>query len=296
MPIKSLYNKQQGALYAITSGLCYGLTGYFGISLINSGLSIFNMLFWRFFISAVFIIVLMLPKHKTFLQICKNDIKMLFCGIIFYGASTITYFMSSKYVGTGVAMVILFTYPAFVMLFNVLLYKVRLNSVYYFAFFMLTLGIICLIDIHELTFDVFGIGFGILASFAYACYMLASKKSPSSPMMSTLMVSAGCATTCLIVACVDSSFCVPNGLNVWINILGIAIICTALPILLLLKALKYINTEKASMLSVLEPVFVVIFGILLLNENITALKIIGIITILSGALITIMYDKRNNKN
>ena len=50
------------------------------------------------------------------------------------------------------------------------------------------------------------------------------------------------------------------------------------------------------MLSVLEPVFVVIFGILLLNESITNLKILGIITILSGALITIMYDKRNNKN
>lgn len=296
MPIKSLYNKQQGALYAITSGLCYGLTGYFGVSLINSGLSIFNMLFWRFFISAILIIALMLPKYKTLLQVCKNDLKMLFYGIIFYGASTITYFISGKYVGTGVAMVILFTYPAFVMLFNIFLYKIRLNSVYYFAFFMLTLGIICLIDVRELTFNIFGIGFGILASFTYACYMLASKKSPSSPMISTLMVSTGCATTCLIVACVDSSFYMPSGFNVWINILGIAIICTALPILLLLKALQYINTEKASMLSVLEPVFVVIFGILLLNENITNLKIAGIITILSGALITIMYDKRNNKN
>lgn len=295
MHTKFLSNQQQGSLYAIISGLCYGLTGYFGISVINSGLSTFNMLFWRFFISAVLVILIMLPKYKLLLQICKNDVKMLFYGIIFYGASTITYFMSSKHVGTGVAMVVLFTYPAFVMLFNVLLYKVRLNSVYYFAFFMLILGIVCLIDIHELTFDIFGIGFGILASFTYACYMLASKESSSSPMMSTLMVSVGCAITCLVVACADSSFYIPSGFNTWINILGIAIICTALPILLLLKALKYINTEKASILSVLEPVFVVIFGILLLNESITSLKIIGIITILSGALITIMYDKRSNK-
>ena len=70
MPIKSLYNKQQGALYAITSGLYYGLTGYFGISLINSGLLIFNMSFWWFFISIALIIVLL--KHTTLLQICKN--------------------------------------------------------------------------------------------------------------------------------------------------------------------------------------------------------------------------------
>jgi drug/metabolite transporter (DMT)-like permease len=38
---------------------------------------------------------------------------------------------------------------------------------------------------------------------------------------------------------------------------------------------------------VTEPVFVVIFGIILLDETITFLKMIGMLTILSGALITL---------
>ena len=65
------------------------------------------------------------------------------------------------------------------------------------------------------------------------------------------------------------------------------IICTALPILFFLESLKYISSEKASMLTVLEPIFVVIFGVILMHEPITFIQIIGIITILLGALLTL---------
>ena len=288
---KSLPKQHLGSLYAIISGLCYGFTGYFGISLINSGLSIFNMLFWRFSVSAVIIAAMLLFNYKTILQIQKKDLNMLFYGVFFYGTSTISYFLSSKYVGTGVAMVVLFTYPAFVMLFNVAINKVKLSKIYYLAFFMLFLGTICLIDIYKLAIDLKGIVFGVVAALCYACYMLASKKNTSSPLTSTLMVSLGCALACLVAAYCDASFCLPNSSHLWGNVLCIAIICSALPILLLLQALKYINTEKASILSVLEPVFVVICGILLLGEGLTTIKAIGVLVILSGALITLMYDQ-----
>jgi drug/metabolite transporter (DMT)-like permease len=94
---------------------------------------------------------------------------------------------------------------------------------------------------------------------------------------------------------VDSSFHVPSGLNNWFNIIGIGLLCTAIPILLLLKALQYIDAEKAATLSVLEPVFVLIFGIILLDEKVTFIQIMGTIIVLSGALMVLFHTTQKTK-
>ena len=282
-----LSNQNKGELYAISSGFCYGFVGYFGMTIINSGISVFNMLFWRFFISALLMLIILLPKYKMIFQSGEDNLKVIFCGMAFYGASTTIYFIASKYIGSGLAMVILFTYPAIVMLFNVLYHKLHISKSYYIAFLLLIIGLVCLIDMHVLI----GISLGLASSFFYACYIIASKKISIPPTVSTFMVSIGCMTTCLISSIIDSSFSIPESIEVWCNIISISMICTALPILLLLEGLKYISSEKASLLSVLEPVFVLILGIALLNEQVTRIQIIGSIMLLLAAIITLLSDK-----
>ena len=63
-----------------------------------------------------------------------------------------------------------------------------------------------------------------------------------------------------------------------------------MPILFLLEAMKHISSDKASLLSVLEPVCVVIIGMLLLDETLTALQVVGIIAVLGGALL-VQFEK-----
>ncbi len=138
------------------------------------------------------------------------------------------------------------------------------------------------------SFDIVGAGFGLLAAIFYAGYMIASKQSNVAPMVSTLMVSIGCAITCLICALIDASFYIPTGMNNWFNIICVAIVCTALPILLLLRALRYISSEQASILSVFEPIFVLFFGVVLLDECVTTTQLVGTIIVLSGALMTLL--------
>src|SRR5690606_3176971 len=96
--------QRRGALYAISSGLCYGFIGYFGITIISSGLSVVNMLFWRFMTATVLMAIILLPKYKIILQIQKENLKIIFYGMAFYGTSAIVYFIASQYIGTGLAM------------------------------------------------------------------------------------------------------------------------------------------------------------------------------------------------
>jgi drug/metabolite transporter (DMT)-like permease len=286
--------KYKGALFATFSGLFYGLIGYFGLSVIHANISVSNMLFWRFVISSLFMFFLLVPQLNNLKKTPIETIKVIFYGLAFYGSTSIFYFISAEYIGSGLAMVIFFTYPAVVMLINCILYKQKISGIYYLALLILFIGMFCLVSGSEYTFSLKGIGFGFLSSLLYALYIIASKNNPLSPLISTFLVSFGAAIICLTAALLHHSFMVPEHSDVWLNILGIGIICTALPIVLLLKGLKHISSLQASILSVLEPVFVVIFGILLLGEKINLIQAIGVLIILSGALLSLINKRYDN--
>lgn len=281
-------NKNLGVIYAILSGLCYGFLGYFGVTILNGGLSVLNMLFWRFAIATLLLSIILLSQYRHVFKSNKENLKVIIYGAAFFAGSAILYFYSSTFIGTGLAMVIFFTYPAIVMLFNIFYYKIKMSKTYFLAFIMLLIGLLALTDLHNSSFNIFGIGLAIINAFIYACYIVASKNITTSPTISTLMVSTGAMITCFIAALIDKSFLVPQELNIWLSIIGISVVCTVLAILLLLKSMQYISTGQASMLSVLEPVFVLIFGITLLGEKVTYLQLIGAIIILAAALVTLI--------
>lgn len=244
-----MVQENKGSLYAIISGLCYGLVGYFGISLVNANLSLFNMLFWRFLTSSLLVGLIIIATHKAFNDDLGKVLKILVYGATFYTATSITYFLSSMYIGTGLAMVIFFTYPSMIMFFNWFYYRKPIPKTYYVAIALIIIGMILLTDISELKCDLIGISLGILSAVFYAGYILSNKKNNTvSPFVSTFMVSIGCMTLCFILSMMHRSFVIPSTLGVWGNIFGLSIICTAVPILLLLESLKYISAEKASIL------------------------------------------------
>ncbi|STX42622.1 permease, DMT superfamily [Legionella donaldsonii] len=289
-----MQHNKKGAAYAALSGLFFGLIGYFGVSVINADISVSNMLFWRFLVSGLFIAILLIPSMKTSLSTTSiwELFKVTSAGALFYGACSIFYFIAAKYIGSGLSMVIFFTYPAIVMLINFLFYKQKISKIYYLAITIIFIGLVFLTHGEGIKFDVTGIGLSLLSALLYALYLIASKSSPVPSLLATLMVSIGCMVACLIAALMDNTFKVPLGINVWFNICGIGIICTALPIVLLLQGLKYISSVQASILSVLEPVFVVIFGILLLNETINFIQTLGVLILLSGALLALLSERQ----
>ncbi len=289
--MKTISVAKQGALFAVLSGLMYGLIGYFGITLMRD-LSIANMQFWRFLISALFVMAFF---AKDCFKSKDSIIAMVysFCfGGLFYGTAAGVYFIGSSYIGTGPSMVIFFTYPAIVLLLNKVIYKTKIPKIYFFALLLIAVGMTQLVGFEGFKLDYIGIFLAIFSAFLYACYILCGDNIQISPAMSTLMVSLGCAFASLIYALWDQSFIIPTTQVQWLKILGIGVISTALPMILFLEALKRISPEKASILSVTEPLFVVIFGVLLLDEFINIPKMVGIVAILLGALITLISKKQ----
>jgi drug/metabolite transporter (DMT)-like permease len=283
--------EQRGSIYAILSGFLYGFVGYFGVSIIHSSISITNMLFWRFMIASLVIgVILFLTKPKQFPH---KDMCIAFVnGAIFYGLSTWLYFLACPYIGSGLAMVILFTFPAMVMLLNHFIFKKEIPTIYYFALAIIIIGMCFFIDKNEIRVDIVGIVLSIFSALSYAGYIVSSKKITSlTPMLSTLMICSGCATTFFFFSCLNHTLTIPTTRIIWLDLCGISIVSTAAPVLLLMYSLNYIHSEKAAILSVLEPIFVVILGVTLLGEPMKLQYIMGIIIVLTGALLTLVSQR-----
>jgi drug/metabolite transporter (DMT)-like permease len=149
--------------------------------------------------------------------------------------------------------------------------------------------VVLLVDKDQIKFELYGILLSMLSALGYALYIVTSKRQIKelTPLMSTLMVAIGNCFAFGIFAKFTGSFSVPHGLYLWYDIVGIAIICTAIPIILFLECLKYLSSTKASILSVLEPVAVVMVGILLLGEHVTVMQALGMMIILAGAIVVL---------
>lgn len=285
-------NEFRGSMYAIFSGLLYSFVGYFGVSAIQESISVTNMLFWRFLIASLIIGIILIFQLKHLPYSRKEMIIAFLNGAIFYALSSVIYFYACPYIGSGLAMVVFFTYPAMIMLLNHFLYGKQIPRVYYFAVITIVAGMCLFIDMNEIEFDMVGIMLSILSALLYAGYIVSSKKINSlHPYLATLMVCLGCMTTCLMLSCINHTLVMPSTLLTWANLFGIGMVSTTAPIILLLYSINYINPEKTAILSVLEPIFVLIFGITLLGEPMKLQYVFGVITVLSGALLTLFSQQ-----
>lgn len=294
--IHLLNNYQRGVLYATLSGLFYGLVGYFGITLVNAGFSISAMLFWRFLVSFLFTLIFILLNFRTINDNLRSLFYVFVSGIVFFGIGSNLFFTASQYLGTGLSMVIIFTFPGIVLLFEKFFWKRHFERSVYYSITIMFAGLFLFADFKDIKLDLIGIGISLLGAINFAFFFIVNKKiNISSPFLSTLVTSLGGVFCCIIICYFTDSFAFPRNSYEFLNIIGIGIICTALPILFSINALKYISATKVSALCILEPIFVVLFGVSLLDEPISLLKIIGISIVLSGALI-ITFAKDKTKN
>jgi drug/metabolite transporter (DMT)-like permease len=283
-----LTDRHSGIWYVVLSGLMFGLIGYFGMSIVYAHLSVNTMVLWRFLVASIFMFSVVLIQCKARLIVSWPSLEAFFAGALLYGPSSTLYFLAAARIGSGLAMVLFFTYPAIVLCLNRFFYKHEISQSFYWAIAIIFVGMLFLTHGESTEFGLSGIGLSLLSALLFALYMVFSQHSKASAQVDTLMVCIGSALSAGIAASIEHTLAIPYGFKVWMDIIGVSIICTSIPILLLLKGLKHIGSLEASILSVLEPVFVLLVGIWLLGETVNVMQVLGVIILLSGALLSLV--------
>lgn len=286
----NLKPKMRGALLVATSGMLFGCMGFLGTRLFEFALSIEAMLFWRFLIATLWILIATFISMRNSFRIDKHSVpvlKTLILSALAYSGGSAFYFFASKHIGTGLAMVIFFSFPVFVALFSYLSGTWKMNFIAFIALFAVVTGLILLKGNSTSSLDNVGIVLAILGAICFASYVYGSQHTAKHYNAELLTLSVCFSNTLIFLAwsCYTNTFMIPTSWQAWFYICALGIVATALPIQLLLSGLKYISPVKASILSVLEPAVTVMIGLIFLHESVTFTQVMGIMILLSGAIL-----------
>lgn len=204
---------------------------------------------------------------------------------LFFGAHWVTYFYALHLSNVAIGMLSLFTYPVVTALLEPLFFRTKLNIKH------VVLGGIVLVGIYFLTpeFDIHnnytkGVIFGLISSVFYAIRNILMKKKVANYHGSMLMFYQMIIIT-LVLWPVLFIFETNPTINDWSALIVLALFTTAIGHTLFVISFKNFSVSTASIMSSVQPIYGIIFGLLFLNEIPTSKTIIGGILIISTVII-----------
>ena len=276
------------SMFAILAGVLWGIISIFLKGLYSAGFSALQVMFFRGFISSVFMAIFLFVKDKSLLKFKLKDIWLfLGTGVISLTFFTLCYFYTILESGASVAVILLYTSPIFVLMMSVLFFKEKITLVKIFALCLTFLGCVLVSGVGSTSgLSAKGFFIGLCAGFGYALYSifsrLALKKYNSLTVtFYTFLFSA----ISIIPFC--SIFEIPNLIDTKSILLscGIALLCTVLPYIFYTIGLSGMETGKAAILVTVEPLVATIIGFVIWKENFSLIKLIGIIAILVSVIL-----------
>lgn len=107
-----------GFAAGVAAGVSYGLNPLFGKPLLDGGVPVLSLLFFRYAISAVILGLWMAFRHESF-RVNGREMRLLVVLGCLFAASSVFLFESYRFIPSGLATTFVYLYPVFVALIMV---------------------------------------------------------------------------------------------------------------------------------------------------------------------------------
>ena len=180
-------DKFKGAFCGILAAITFGTNPFFGVSLYQHGFNTASVLFYRFFVAFLLMLVCMFLRKESFKLSRKQLLLTMICGV-FLALTCLFFYMSFHLLDTGIAATILFVYPLMVGGIMFLVYHVKQSLMTIFGMIFGIAGIVVL-SLGNISgkFSMLGLFYVLLSALVYALYMVmlkvtSLKDMPSMPL------------------------------------------------------------------------------------------------------------------
>ena len=270
-----------GYVAGIVAGVSYGTNPLFGKALMESGVPVMVMLFFRYAFAAAFLAALMLFRRESFLA-RRRELGLLILLGFFFAGSSITLFCSYEFIPSGLATTLIYLYPVFVALMMVFL-KIYPGWQTWLAIIATFLGIILLsTPSGDTRIRIPGVLLAVGSALCYSFYLVIVNRSKrirnvSEHTLTLYSLVTGAILFAAIRAVQGGGMLA--GIDTpadWGNLIGLAIIPTMVSMLTIAISSRYIGPTKTAVLGVFEPLTAILIGTLLFKEPLTAKMVAGI--------------------
>ncbi len=297
--------KKLSVLSVLLAGSLWGCIGIFVRHYNQLGLSSMQTVTIRMVLAALMFSVFVLIYKPKLYKIKLRDIWcFLGSGVISVGLFTYFYFTSIELSSLSVAAVLLYTAPAFVMLFSLIFFKEKMTAAKGISLVLAVLGCAMTTGVigGQLNVTLAGFLFGLGSGVCYALYSIFSRFALDrgyEPFTITLytFIFAGLAS----LAVTD----LPPVIDVVFADFGsvcyamlFALVSCVLPYVFYTMGLKHIASSTASIIATVEPVVATVIGALVFSEPLAVpFGYLGVVMVLlSVVLINIKLPQRKKDN
>lgn len=202
--------------------------------------------------------------------------------LVGYTTHSLIFFNTIKHIDVGLATILLYTYPIFVLLLSIFFSKQAVGRRQIMLVFFAFLGLLMAINLSGVEVNFTGVFLGLSTAIAYSVYLKVAERLTKNldPLMVSTFVCLGTSLSFLSIALYRGEFIFPASPVSWVVVLVLSLFSTVGAILLLLSAIKRIGALKAAVISNLEPVTAIFLGVMFLSEKLTIVQMIGVVTLL----------------
>lgn len=291
-----MYNDKRrilGYIAGILAGISYGTNPLFGKALMESGVPVMVMLFFRYAFAALFLAALLLFKKESF-RAKRNNLGLLILLGLFFAGSSITLFCSYEFIPSGLATTLIYLYPVIVALMMVFL-RIYPGWQTWTAIAVTFVGIVLLsTPSGDVPIRPVGVLLAVGSALCYSFYLVIINRSKRIRNVSEHTLTFYSLVTGAVLFAVIRT--VQGGgmltgidtLSDWGNLIGLAIIPTMVSMLTIAISSRYIGPTKTAVLGVFEPLTAILIGTLLFGEALTTKMAAGIALCVAAVIFMIV--------
>ncbi len=277
-------------LLPILAGIMFGSTGIFVRTLTENGIDPTTLIFLRFSIAVIIMLIAIILTDKSLIKIGKEDIPLFItCGLCILGLN-LCYNNAINTLPLSLAAVLLSTAPVFVLIIAYFTFNEKITTLKIISLVLVLIGCILatgLIEENIASVPIIGLISGVGSAIFWALYTIASRKSIDRGKHTfTILFYSLIIITIVTIPFTNfgqiSSFLIASPLQNSIFLLLHSLISFALPYILITISLNHLEAGIVVILSSGEPVAALIFGAIIYNEVPSLLMLCGLfITIIA---------------
>lgn len=289
-----------GLFYAAVSSASFGFSPLFSLALITAGLSMFDVLSYRWTVAAIVLVIYAICKKKSLRFSSYEELRKIALMSFLRSLTSITLLIGYANIASGVASTINFMYPVIVALCMMLFYGEDRSCANVVAILISIAGVYLMAHGDGLIVQggdtKLGLICSIISAFSFAAYYILMKK------MKADKIEAVKFSTWMMVFCaiyfIIGSFITHGKINIvtdaksWLNILGLGLWATMVSNFTGVKAVRRIGPTLTSILGALQPLTAVVLGVVFLDEHLGLKTVSGISLILIAVFIIIFHQKK----
>lgn len=284
--------------YVFLGASLWGIIGLYIDELSRAGFTSLQIVTLRVVCASVMLVVFVGIKDSKLLKIdVRDSLSFIGTGIFSTVFFSWAYFTAIGEVSLSVAVILLYTGPAFVVILSRLFFGEPITARKIGALVLTLLGCVLVIKVFPISADHiswYGMLIGLGSGFGYALYSIFGKHALNKyhPLTVITYTFVFASVALLPTSGITIEAGQLSDSRIWLQILGLGFFPTALAYFLYTLGLSMIETGRASIAATIEPVVATLLGIFIFGETLTIYQVFGILLVLLGVILVQLKNRK----